>query len=94
MACVLDLVFICAMDNGAGAAAVTAVAAAFFVCDRVKTMVIVWVVTYYGVRVIKSILFRWFVNECAVFLCGESAHVDGNASSYGFCSRFVCVVSV
>ena len=64
MACVLDLVFICAMDNGAGAcaavaagaAAVTAVAAAFFVCDRVKTMVIVWVVTYYGVRVIKSIL--------------------------------------
>jgi len=44
MACVLDLVFICAMDNGAGAcaAAVAAVAAAFFVCDRVKTMVIVW----------------------------------------------------
>ena len=41
MACVLDLVFICAMDNGACACA-SAVAAAFFVCDRVKTMVIVW----------------------------------------------------
>tara|TARA_R110002074_G_scaffold303038_1_gene474241 strand:- start:178 stop:345 length:168 start_codon:yes stop_codon:yes gene_type:complete len=50
MACVLDLVFICAMDNGAGAcaavdagaAAAVVAAAAFFVCNRVKTMVIVW----------------------------------------------------